>query len=83
MFEHIIKQVYVPAFHTTGESVIRTLCNNRVPMEIMLCAYNKIAPIPQDEVEELMNYATEMYPDETEYFRENVTKVVYTLAHYL
>jgi hypothetical protein len=83
MFEHIIKQVYVPAFHTTGEPFIRTLCNHKVPMDIMLSAYKKIAPIPEEQVEELMNYATEMYPDETEYFKENVTKVVYTLAHYL
>jgi hypothetical protein len=52
-------------------------------MQVFLTAYQKVAPIPPEEVEELFAYATELYPEETEYFRNDVAKVVYTLSKYL
>lgn len=83
LFDNIIREVYLPIFHQQGEAAIKSFCNCKVPMELFLSAYNKLAPMPQDEVEELFNYATELYPDETEHFRTNVAKLTYTLAQYL
>ena len=81
--DEMIKQIYLPLFHKEGESAIKTICSCKVPMEVFLMAYQRIAPIPPEEVEELFAYATELFPDETEIFRMNVAKVTYTLAHYL
>jgi hypothetical protein len=81
--ESLITEIYVPFFHEQGESAIKTICNSKVPMQVFLTAYQKVAPIPPEEVEELFAYATELYPEETEYFRNDVAKVVYTLSKYL
>lgn len=81
--ESLINEIYLPLFHEKGESAIKTICNGSVPMQVFLTAYEKVAPIPPEEVEELFAYATELFPDETEIFRMNVAKVTYTLAHYL
>ena len=82
-YEKLIEDLYVPMFHKDGEPLIKSLCNSTVAMDVFLQAYKKIAPIPEDEVKELLNYATEMFPDETETFKMNVAKVTYTLAQYL
>lgn len=81
--DEMIIKIYLPLFHKEGESAIKIICNCKVPMEVFLMAYKRMAPIPPEEVEELFAYATELFPDETEYFRMNVAKVTYTLAHYL
>ena len=81
--DDMIKNIYLPFFHKEGEAAIKSICSSKVPMDVFLMAYNRIAPIPQNEVEELFAYATELFPEETEHFRMNVAKVTYTLAHYL
>lgn len=81
--DSLIQEIYVPLFHQNGEPFIKTICNSKVPMQVFLTAYQKVAPIPPEEVEELFAYATELYPEETEYFRNDVAKVVYTLSKYL
>ena len=81
--DEMIRKIYLPLFHKEGGSAIKIICNCKVPMEVFLMAYKRMAPIPPEEVEELFAYATELYPEETEYFRMNVAKVTYTLAHYL
>lgn len=81
--DDMIKHIYLPLFYKEGEAAIKIICSCKVPMDVFLLAYKRIAPIPQDEVEELFAYATELFPNETELFRMNVAKVTYTLAQYL
>jgi hypothetical protein len=71
---------YLSEFHQNGESAIKTFCNCSVPKRVFLDAYNRLPPIPDEEVGELMEYATEMYPEKNEEEKNEIIRVVYTIG---
>lgn len=82
MFEKLLKY-YLDYFQTVGEPALVTICNCKVPSDIILEQYKKLSPIeklPVNEKNELWEYAKEKYPDGDMETRLRFIRITYTIG---
>jgi hypothetical protein len=72
--------LYISEFHARGESAVKDICNLIVPKSVFLNAYKTLPPIPENEVEELMAYASELYPDKNHEEKSEIIKIIYSIG---
>lgn len=73
-------KLYLGLFHQYGEPILIALCNCKVPSDVVLETYKKIAPIPEENMAEMMEYAKEKYPDGDEETRLRFVKITHTIG---
>ena len=82
MFKDLI-DMYLGYFAAHGEPAIVTICNCKVPSDIMLIAYKKLVPIecmPEKEKKELKQYVIDLFPEKTTQDKLNCCKIIYTIG---
>ncbi len=85
MFKELI-QYYLYCFQQNGEAALVTICNCKVPSDIVLSEYKKMPPIeslPLEQKNELWDYAKEKYPDGDKETRLRFTKITYIIGNLL
>lgn len=83
MFEPLLKY-YLDYFQEKGEPALITLCNLKIPSDILLMQYDKmpsIESIPIEQKKELWEYAKTKYPDGTLEQRTRFCKIVHTVGN--
>lgn len=74
---------YLRKFNEIGEPFLKTICNCKVPSEIMLSEYRKLPPIeqmPDKEKKEMKAYVIAMFPEKTIEEKLICCKVIYTIG---
>lgn len=85
MFTSLVKY-YLEYFQQQGESALVTICNCKVPSDIILSEYKKLNPIENlttEEKNELWEYAKQMYPNGDKETRLRFTRITYTVGNLL
>lgn len=85
MFDHII-QGYVLEFYEKGEPLLKTICNCKVPSDIVLMKYKELPPIetmPEKEKKELKQYVIDMFPEKTIEEKLDCCKIIHTIGNLL
>ncbi len=67
-------------FHQYGEPILVALCNCTLSSRLLLAKYEKIVPIPEEAMSEIMEYAKEKYPDGDEETRLRFAKITHTIG---
>ncbi len=83
MFNELISY-YLNCFQQQGEPALITICNLKVPSDIILSEYKKLPPLetlPDEQKKELWEYAKEKYPNGDKDTRIRFTKIVYTVGN--
>lgn len=74
---------YLGYFQAVGEPTLVTICNCKVPSDIVLSEYKKLIPIenlPTKEKNELWEYAKEKYPNGDKETRLRFIRITYTIG---
>lgn len=77
---------YLRQFNENGEPFLKTICNCKVPSEIILSEYKKLPPIEQmgdKEKKEMKAYVIGMFPEKTITEKLICCKVIYTIGSLL
>jgi len=75
---------YLGYFQAHGEPALVTICNCKVPSDVVLAEYKKLDPIeklPAKEKNELWEYAKEKYPNGDKETRLRLIKITYTIGN--
>lgn len=75
---------FLRKFNDEGENALQSICNCKVPSEVVLMEYKKLKPIEnlsKAEKLDLWEYAKEKYPNGDEETRIRFTKIVYTIGN--
>lgn len=62
MFDELIKY-YLNEFQQKGIDFIKAIVNCEIPSKIILMKYKTIEPITEDQMDDLYNFAKELFPD--------------------
>lgn len=72
------------AVYEKGEDAIKTICNCKVPSDVMMGEYRKlkikIDDLPKEEKEEMWQVAYQWFPNKSKEERLNVCKIIHTTA---
>jgi len=82
MFKELIKY-YISMFQKDGQQALITLCNCKVPSDILLIEYKKLPPIEDlsvDEKNQYWEYAKEIYPTGDTETRLRLIKITYVIG---
>jgi hypothetical protein len=74
---------YLRGFQEKGEPFLKTICNCKVPSEIILSEYRKLPPIermPEKDKKELKRYVIDAFPYKTIVEKLDCAKIVYTIG---
>lgn len=74
---------YLGYFQAVGEVALVTICNCKVPSDVILSEYKKLPPIenlPTKEKNDLWEYAKEKYPDGDQETRLRFIRITYTIG---
>lgn len=75
------------AVHEKGEPGLITVCNCHVPSQVMLLEYRKLKTkledLPQQERQQLWQFAYDNFPLKTKEQRIDVCKIVHTIGNLL
>lgn len=74
---------YLEYFQKHGEPALATICNCKVPSDVILWAYKKLPPIeamPENEKREMKKYVIEMFPTKTTAEKLNCCRIIYTIG---
>ncbi len=70
--------------HEKGEAAIKTICNCKVPSDVMLIEYRKlktkIEDLPKEEKEEMWKVVYEWSPNKSKEERLNVCRIIHTIG---
>ena len=70
--------------HEKGEAAIKTICNCKVPSDVMLMEYRKlktkIEDLPTEEKEEMWKVVYEWFPNKSKEERLNVCRIIHTIG---
>ena len=70
------------AVHEKGEEAIKTICNCKVPSDVMLGEYKKlkikIEDLPVEEKNEMWKVAYEWFPNKSKEEKINVCRILHT-----
>jgi len=73
--------------HEKKEAAIKTICNCKVPSDVMLVEYRKLKikleDLPTEQKKELWDYAYELFPNRTSQERLNVCKIIHVIGQLL
>lgn len=67
-----------------GDAALKTICNTKVPCDIILMEYKKVIPLedrPQKEKTELWKYVVETFPEKTKEEKIRCCKVIHTIGN--
>ena len=82
MFKDLI-DMYLGYFAAHGEPALLTICNCKIPSDIILIDYKKLMPIedlPDKEKKDLKQYVIDLFPDKTIEEKLNCCKIIYTIG---
>jgi len=82
MFKELIKY-YISMFQRDGQQALVTLCNCKVPSDILLIEYKKLSPIEdmsEKEKQDYWEYAKEIYPAGDTETRLKLIKITYVIG---
>lgn len=82
MFQQLVSY-YLNEFSQKGEPALKTICNCKVPSEIILMEYKKLTPIenlPEKDKKELKLYVIDMFKGKTKEELVNCAKITYTIG---
>ena len=72
------------AVHEKGEDAIKTICNCKIPSEVMLSEYRKLKTSIEDltveEKNEMWKVAYEWFPNKSKEERLNVCRIIHTIG---
>lgn len=74
---------YLRYFQEHGEAALTTICNCKVPSDILLVEYKKLPPIEEmgeKEKTEMKKYVIELFPDKSVQDKLRCCKVIYTIG---
>lgn len=75
---------YLGYFQAHGEPALVTICNCKIPSDVILEQYKKLDPIETlstKDKNELWEYAKEKYPDGDKEIRLRLIKITYTIGN--
>lgn len=82
MFKDLI-DMYLGYFAAHGEPAIVTICNCKVPSDVVLIAYKKLPPIENlsdKEKKDLKQYVIDLFPEKTIQEKLDCCKIIYTIG---
>jgi len=73
---------YINGFHAEGEPYLITLAKCTVPSKIVLERYKSLPALElnNENLQALMAFANEVFPDKGDDFKLNFCKIVYTIG---
>lgn len=83
MFSQLISY-YLNYVLNNGDLGLKTICNCKVPSDIILGEYRKVEPLenrPKEERTELWKYVVENFPTKTKEEKVIAAKVIHTIGN--
>ena len=83
MFAPLVRY-YLDYFQEHGEPGLITICNCKVPSDVLLSEYKKLEPLeqrPEKERRETWQYIKETFPNKDFEEQKNCMKIVYTIGN--
>lgn len=70
--------------HQKGEAAIKTICNCKIPSDVMLFEYRrlnlKLEDLSAEEKKEMWEFACAAFPDKSKEEKINVCKIIHTIG---
>lgn len=82
-FDSLVKNVYIPLFHTYGESQLPGFCNMSIPKMAILSEYKKLIPFEcllEHERVEMHLYVDDLFPDKSPEDKLDCCRIIYTIG---